>query len=137
MICQLIGVPEPDRDRFRLWSRRFTSHDQADAAQAVGEMLGYTMGMVVDRRKEPQDDLVSNLIAIAAAEDLELLTDHEIADMALHLVFGGHESTVSRIDYGTLLLLSRATPEKIARSKASPSKRRLRPHLHQHRQYGR
>ncbi|GAA1289383.1 cytochrome P450 [Pseudonocardia aurantiaca] len=105
VICQLIGVPEPDRDSFRLWSGRFTSNDQADAAQAVGEMLGYTMGMVADRRKSPQDDLVSDLIAIAAAENLELLTDHEIADMALHLVFGGHESTVSRIDFGTLLLL--------------------------------
>ncbi|MDT0308870.1 cytochrome P450 [Streptomyces sp. DSM 44917] len=105
VICELIGVPGPDRDTFRGWSARFGSNDQADAAQAAMEMLAYTADLVGRRRKDPQDDLVSDLISIAAAENLELLTDHEIAEMAAHLVFGGHETTVGRIDYGTLLLL--------------------------------
>ncbi|MDT0308868.1 cytochrome P450 [Streptomyces sp. DSM 44917] len=105
VICELIGVPEPDRDQFRVWSGRFTGHDQAAAGEAVMAMITYMMGMVADRRTNPQDDLVTDLITIAASENLEMLTDHEIADMALHLVFGGHETTVSRIDYGTLLLL--------------------------------
>ncbi|MDT0317189.1 cytochrome P450 [Streptomyces millisiae] len=111
VICELLGVPVADRDRFREWSWRFSSLvDQPGAMQAAMEMHHYMRELVAEKRKEPGDDLITDLVAAAAAHPL--LTDDEIADMGVHLLFGGHETTVSRIDYGTLLLLRNPAQRK-------------------------
>ncbi|MDT0306457.1 cytochrome P450 [Streptomyces sp. DSM 44917] len=103
-ICELLGVPVAERDLFRLWSARFAGLvDPADAAGAVMAMQHHMRELVGEKRSHPGDDLVSDLIA--AAEGHPLLTDDEIADIAVHLLLGGHENTVARIDHGTLLLL--------------------------------
>ncbi|WP_461032983.1 cytochrome P450 [Streptomyces mayteni] len=118
VICELLGVPVSDRDRIREWSWRFSSLvDQAGAVQSAMEMHHYMRGLVTEKRKNAGDDLLTDLVAAATGHDL--LTDDEIADIGVHLLFGGHETTVSRIDYGTLLLLRNPTQRKVLQ--ADPS----------------
>ncbi|RKS10366.1 pentalenolactone synthase [Nocardiopsis sp. Huas11] len=105
VVCELLGVPLADRDRIRDWSWEFASLSDHDGAMAAGrEMFAYMAELVARKRVEPADDLMSDLVAASAEHDL--LTDMELADMGMNLLFGGHETTVARIDYGTLLLLT-------------------------------
>jgi cytochrome P450 len=118
VICELLGVPASDRDKFRGWSWRFASLvDLRDAASAGMEMAGYMRALVEDKRARPGDDLISDLIA--AAPGVDLLSDEAIAEMGVSLLFGGHETTVARIDYGTLLLLTH--PEQRRALAADPA----------------
>lgn len=105
VICELLGVPAEDRDKFRDWSWRFASLVDPQGAMTAGlEMGGYMMGLIEQKRAQPGDDLMSDLIEAAKGNDL--LPDTELASMGVSLLFGGHETTVARLDYGALLLLT-------------------------------
>ena len=103
VICELLGVPLEDRERLRAWSDAAANlSDGQMAAQALQE-LGAYMHQLLDRKRQTRtDDVLSDLIT--AQEDGQL-TDQEAARYAASLLFAGHETTVARIDYGTLLLL--------------------------------
>jgi pimeloyl-[acyl-carrier protein] synthase len=74
VICELFGVPEADRDRFRAWSRGLVHLlDPLVAADALERALqarlalrDYLRGVIAERRAHPTGDLLSALIA---AED--------------------------------------------------------------------
>jgi cytochrome P450 len=102
VICELLGVPFADRDRFRKWSQGCADlTDRAASAAALGELVGYTRELAARKRREPGDDLISDL---TAAE--EGLGDDEVAVLSAVLLFAGHETTVVRIDLGALLLMT-------------------------------
>ncbi|MGA4797972.1 cytochrome P450 [Streptomyces lavendulocolor] len=64
VICELLGVPEADRDRFHAWVRQFAdvSAPPEQAAEG-GEKLGaYIAGLVAAKQAEPADDVLSALI---------------------------------------------------------------------------
>jgi cytochrome P450 len=106
VICELLGVPAVDRGKFGTWSWRFASLTDTELAlSAAIEMFEYMGDLVKAKRAQPGDDLISDLIAAAAA-GTDLLPDEAIAEMGVSLLFGGHETTVARIDYGTVLLLT-------------------------------
>lgn len=99
VICELLGVPYADRERFRGWSRGLAgTGDRAAATAAMGNLVAYMRGLVAAKRADPGEDVVSDL---ARAE----LTDDAAAGLGAMLLFAGHETTVARIDVGTLLLL--------------------------------
>jgi cytochrome P450 len=116
VICELLGVPPGDRDQFRAWSREYASLTDLETAQAAAAALfGYMGGLADRKRSEPGEDVISDLVG--AAEETGL-ADGEIAEMAANIMFGGHETTVARIDYGTLLLLTH--PEQRAALQRDP-----------------
>jgi cytochrome P450 len=103
VICELLGVPYEDRERFRGWSQGMAGTTDRDAAvAAMGRLVGFMHELVKIKRDRRGEDVVSDLLA---AQDREQLTDEAIAGMAAMLLFAGHETTVTRIDFGTLLLL--------------------------------
>jgi cytochrome P450 len=103
VICELLGVPYEDRDRFRKWTDGMADPDDAEKAHAaMGSLVGYMRELVVRKREEPGDDVISGL---CEAEDGGL-TDDEVAFFAAVLLFAGHVTTVTRIDAGTVLLLT-------------------------------
>lgn len=104
VICELLGVPYADRHEFRSWSQDYADLSDPDAARAAQRRLaGYMLGLIDLKRREPAEDVITDL---AASVDGTSFTDEEIAAIATNVLFGGHETTVSRIDYGTLLLLN-------------------------------
>jgi cytochrome P450 len=106
VICELLGVPAADRDRFRAWSNVIVG-GPAYAAQmpaAFGGLVAYIRALLEVRREEPGDDLLSGLIEVRDREDR--LSENELSAMVFLLLIAGHETTVNLIGNGTMLLLA-------------------------------
>jgi cytochrome P450 len=105
VICELLGVPYEDRDNFHELSTRTGRMDIGTQAQAaVDELREYMLRLAETKRSDPRPDVVSDLVR-AQAED-PTFDDDELARLAAGLLFGGHETTMSRIDMGVIFLLS-------------------------------
>src|SRR5262245_56403774 len=103
VICELLGVPYEDRSQFGKWSRDVSDmHDCARAGAALQSLTRYMHALVARERAEPEDDVLSGV----CAADAGALSDDEIARLGAFLLFGGHETTVNRIDLGTLLFIT-------------------------------
>jgi pentalenolactone synthase len=103
VICELLGVPYEDREQFRLWSTDMADlHDRQRAGAAQRSLVGYMSELVARKRAHPADDVLSGLCAAGGGQ----LSDAHIAFLGAMLLFAGHETTVVRIDVGTLLLLT-------------------------------
>lgn len=103
VICELLGVPFTDRERFRIWSTDIGDlYDQDRARASSNSLNGYMRELVEHKRVQPEDDVLSGLCAIADGS----LSTEQIAGLGAGLLFAGHETTVVRIDIGTLLFLT-------------------------------
>ena len=109
VICELLGVPYEDREQFRAWSTAMADlHDRDRANAALYRLVAYMGDLVARKRAHPEDDVLSGLCTVGtvgAAEGAQL-PDAHIAFLGAMLLFAGHETTVVRIDVGTLLLLT-------------------------------
>lgn len=111
-LCELIGVPQADRDRFRGWANTigfgFNPIDLvthiAEVDDALAQLLAYTGALAVQRRAEPRDDLVTR-IAQAGAEDG--WTDEMVRGAIAGLVFAGHETTKNQLGWMVAVLSER------------------------------
>ncbi|SPL88619.1 putative cytochrome P450 hydroxylase [[Actinomadura] parvosata subsp. kistnae] len=100
MICELLGVPYEDRDRFQENVDKFMNGETSDeeliaAYLAVQQYLGE---LVVAKRAHPTDDVLSELT------DSDL-TDEELQGMALILLAAGFDTTANMLALGTFALL--------------------------------
>jgi cytochrome P450 len=122
VICELLGIPAEDRDRFREWSDLFVSPALTEEAQqrfavAIEQFLAYLHELFERRRAEPGDDLVSALVQAEEAGDT--LSEDELYSMVVLLVVAGHETTVSLIGNSVLALLTH--PEQLEALRADPA----------------
>jgi cytochrome P450 len=102
VICELLGVPYEDRDQFRAWSEAAGNFvDGAKSMEGLAALYNYGLDLVARKRVEPADDVLSRL---AAADQV---TDTDAAQLAMGLLFAGHETTVVQIGMGALNLLTR------------------------------
>jgi cytochrome P450 len=105
VICELLGVPYTDRDKFRRWSDDAAHLTDAARSQAgLMKLWEYMNALVKRKQAEPGDDVISDLAAAAAADPD--LSAEGIAGLCAGLLFAGHETTVTAIDRGVLLLLT-------------------------------
>lgn len=102
MICELLGVPYEQRDRFEADAATIFTIDSGEGAkEAAFARLYVFMGeLVAAKRAAPTDDLLSDLAADAE------LADEEVAGMAMLLLVAGHETTAKMIGLGTMALLA-------------------------------
>ncbi|SEF37286.1 pentalenolactone synthase [Amycolatopsis pretoriensis] len=105
VICEMLGVPYEDREKFRGLSERIAMMDGgADAQAAMAEFKAYMLQLAEAKRADPQPDVISDMVAVQA--DDPTFTDDDLARMGAGLLFAGHETTSTRIAMGTLFLLS-------------------------------
>lgn len=99
-----LGVPMADRGRFDEWTDSIVAAnaegDPLTAAKAVGELFGYFSELMRRRRDDPQDDLISQLVA-SAGDDV---TDLEILGFAFTMVTGGNDTTTGLLSGAAELL---------------------------------
>lgn len=111
VISEIIGVPREDWPRFQQLFRDVTlsmepSPSPAQLATADGaavEIDAYFEELITRRRKHPEDDLVSTLLA--AEKDGEQLAHRELMSLVQFLFGAGFESTTNLIGNGLLALL--------------------------------
>ncbi|MFE7773322.1 cytochrome P450 [Streptomyces sp. NPDC057445] len=113
VICELLGVPSSDRDRFRAWSTEVVAPTGAESERtAIHELGAYLDELIEDRRcGGPADDLLSALLRTSAGDD-DRLSAAELRAMAYLLLIAGHETTVNLISNGVRALL--AHPAQLA-----------------------
>ncbi|MEV7630203.1 cytochrome P450 [Actinoplanes sp. NPDC089786] len=108
VICELLGIPAEDQDKFRSWSNDIVSGSEVTGPErmqsSMGSLVGYIRGLIEYRRGNLGDDLLSGLIAVRDSDDR--LTENELTSMVFLLLIAGHETTVNLIGNGTYLLLS-------------------------------
>ncbi|MFF5443963.1 cytochrome P450 [Streptomyces sp. NPDC012888] len=118
VICELLGVPDLDRDRFRLWSNEIVAPSAPEAAaEAFKQMSDFLTELIADKAGRPGEDLLSALIR-TRDEDGDRLTHDELIGMAYLLLIAGHETTVNLIANGVRALL--AHPAQLAALRADP-----------------
>ncbi|WP_327739569.1 cytochrome P450 [Streptomyces nojiriensis] len=119
VICELLGVPGLDRQRFRCWSGEIVAPPDGVGAdpRAVQEMTAYLFELVAAKAEDPGEDLLSALIR-TRDEDGGRLSPDELIGMAFLLLVAGHETTVNLIGNGVRALL--AHPGQLAALRADP-----------------
>lgn len=97
VISELMGVPEPDRDRIRAMADGVMHREDgvndvpAEAIEASLNLIVYYQEMVAERRKTPSDDLTTALLE--AEIDGDRLTDEEVLGFMFLMVIAGNETT--------------------------------------------
>jgi cytochrome P450 len=125
VICHLLGVPAEDRDQFRAWGHdvaatldpQTAATAQAQTRAAELALTGYLKDLVRERRANPDDSILSALIA--AEEEGDRLSSGEVVSTALLLLIAGFETTVNLIGNGTVALLG--DPEGWDRLRQDPA----------------
>jgi cytochrome P450 len=128
VICEMLGVPLSDHESIKHWSA-----DIARSLDAIGlpsdveivdrgriarrEIGDYFRRLVPKRRANPQNDLLTGLIA--AEEQGDKLSEGEVIAMCVLLFIAGHETTVNLIGNGLLALLRH--PEQLALLRQNPT----------------
>jgi cytochrome P450 len=108
VIADLMGVPEADRDMFQGWSHdlaRAMDHFYSKQGFDFGAMRGYFSELVASRIADPGDDLISRLLAVEEF-GADGLSEREIVELSVAVMFAGHETTVNLLSNGILALLS-------------------------------
>ncbi|SEM46374.1 cytochrome P450 [Nonomuraea pusilla] len=108
VICDMLGVPAADRDRFSYWSDtllNLTRYGKEEIEAAQAEFFQYMSGHLAAKRAEPGDDLLSELIAAGGPEDGGL-EDLQILVTGMALLVAGHETTANMIGKMVAMLLS-------------------------------
>lgn len=107
VICELLGVPEPDRPAFRGWAGALLEEVPEVTAPASAAMEQYLAGLIAAKRAAPGEDLLS---ALVSAQDDDRLTETELLGTAVLLLVSGHETTTNLIGNAIVLLLRHDDP---------------------------
>ncbi|HEY8532977.1 MAG TPA: cytochrome P450 [Micromonospora sp.] len=119
VICELLGVPTADHDRFHVWSEAIvstTSLPPERIREYRDNLHAYIAGLVAERRTAPRDDLISALIQ--ARDQHNQLSETELVQLIAGLLAAGHETTVTQIPNFIYTLLTH--PDELARLRAAP-----------------
>jgi cytochrome P450 len=125
VICRLLGVPRADEPLFRGWSsalvrlldptESLSDAERQQATQASTAMGDYTRQLIAERRREPEDDLISGLVGDG------LLSEQDLPATLRLLLIAGHETTVNLITNATLTLLRHPETKVLDRLRLDPT----------------
>ncbi|MGY1982104.1 cytochrome P450 [Nocardia gipuzkoensis] len=106
-IAELLGVPQEDRRKLFEWSNQMLNYDDPEYGDAVTtdastnasmEILGYSWNMAEQRRAQPGNDIVTQLVN--ADLDGEALGSDEFGFFVILLAVAGNETTRNAITHG-------------------------------------
>jgi len=125
VISKMLGVPDGERQQIKDWLDIFLHREPGEmemgpaAADAMTEMGMYYFGLIQQRRQDPQDDMISDLVRAeviredgSAAGEPTRLDDSEIAGFLTLLGGAGAETVVKQV--GNAVALFADHPEQWA-----------------------
>jgi len=127
VICEMLGVPVKDHERFKHWGLDIARGLDAimlppDSEVGKRSVIGrkalaeYFRELIAERRAAPRGDMLSALIAAEEAGDK--LGEDELLATCILLLVAGHETTVNLLGNGTLALLRH--PAELRRLRENP-----------------
>ena len=122
-IGSLMGVPQEDCEQIRRWSADIVQYFDVDrtaekkrlAENTTREFYRYLQELVDERRRNPQQDLLSSLIDVSARG---LISHDELYSTCMLIVMAGHGSTLDVMGTGLLNLIRH--PEQQRRWRGDP-----------------
>jgi cytochrome P450 len=132
VIADQLGVPRKDLKDFKLWSDSFarrlsqmaTPEEQVEDANNIVAFQLYFADMCDQRRKEPADDMISDLVVTEIKDpdsgDVRPLNMEELQSVLQQLMVAGNETTTSAITGGMLSLIQ--NPEQLKELQDHPEK---------------
>ena len=120
VIADLLGVPEGERAPLLPWSKAIigmfeperTREMERAAVRAAGEFAAYVRTLIERKRRRPEDDLVSRMVAAHDA-DPRRISESEVVANSILFLNAGHEAVVNVIGNGMKALLGH--PDELAR----------------------
>ena len=111
IIGHLLGVPDKDCPQLRIWSENIvqffdvgrTQAHKILAENATTEFHFYLSDLITERRKKPQEDLISSLVA---AQDAGEMSESELISTCMLILAAGHGSTIDVLGSGMHTLVS-------------------------------
>ncbi|GAA2741846.1 cytochrome P450 [Kitasatospora cinereorecta] len=106
VISRLMALEGLDHERLAHWSDHALSATAYSAEEIVGAMRefgAFGHQLVVERRKNPGDDLVSSLVQ--AADQTGGVTEEQLTSLVCGLVVAGHETTMTTLGNALVYLL--------------------------------
>ena len=125
VIAEQLGVSLDDYDLFKTWSDAFVaqlsgmaSREQAlESAKLIVQFQHYFAERLSERKENPQDDIISDIVHAKFEDELPLDTP-EMLSILQQLLVAGNETTTSSIAEGVLLMIKH--PDQFAKLKANP-----------------
>ncbi len=126
VIAEMLGIPPENRDQFKKWSDDIAATTGGPlmppevferARQSSLELAQYFQTVIEQRRRDPREDLISDLIA--AEEQGEALSEEDLLATCVLLLVAGNETTTNLIGNGMLALLR--YPEQRQKLRDDPS----------------
>ncbi|MET8757752.1 cytochrome P450 [Lentzea sp. NPDC004782] len=108
VICELLGVPYTDRDQFHHATEVMMDMSKTRAERAGGGrwLQQYITTLVAAKRDDPDSaGLLAELVR-TSQEDGSVLTDTDLVDIGVLLLFAGHDTTMAMIGLSALTLLT-------------------------------
>lgn len=130
VIADSLGVPRVDMDRFRQWSNAFVDQlggvadktARLDAARKIVEFQKYFIEKIEEKRANPTEDLISDLVHADLAEegDPRKMEYEELLSIMQQVLVAGNETTAHTLTAGLYFLIT--NPEQMARLRTDASR---------------
>lgn len=127
VICELFGVPREDEPKFHGWATQLASALEPDSlsdpeiraknSRTFDAIGGYMADLITEKRKHPQDDMLSGLANHATPAGVKM-GDYDLIATSILMLVAGHETTVNLITNGLLTLLRH--PGELERLRQDP-----------------
>ncbi|HEU5381531.1 MAG TPA: cytochrome P450 [Ktedonobacteraceae bacterium] len=113
VLLHTMGIPQERMEDAKRWSRDLiaflysplSEERQAECAHGLVAFQHYIASLIEERRKEPHEDAISEMVhsQVAGAEPLSM---NELVSALCGLVMAGHKTTIDLIGNGLALLLN-------------------------------
>jgi cytochrome P450 len=127
VICELFGVPREDEPKFHGWATQLATALEPDSlsdpeiraknSRTFDAIGGYMADLIREKRKHPQDDMLSGLANHATPAGVKM-GDYDLIATSILMLVAGHETTVNLITNGLLTLLRH--PDELERLRQDP-----------------
>jgi cytochrome P450 len=127
VICELFGVPREDEPKFHGWATQLATALEPDSLSEpetraknsrTFDAIGAYMGdLIKEKRRHPQDDMLSGLANHATPAGVKM-GDYDLIATSILMLVAGHETTVNLITNGLLTLLRH--PDELERLRQDP-----------------
>jgi cytochrome P450 len=118
-ICEMLGVPTADVEKFRAWSGVLVGTWEQDTDEVITAgvaIYDYLAELIRIKRRRPGDDLLDALIA--ARDSGDRLSEEELIILGGSILVAGYETTANQISLSLVTLLDH--PAELAKLRADP-----------------